>query len=263
MDDGRGADSRSLADPLGRALLDHLQGTAGRLVYRDGPAVQDGSVEQFYFRPPEEWAGETVADLERLADAGAVLDVGCGAGQHLTWLQDRTADAIGVDVSRRAVATARQRGARQAVVGDMHELPFDDGRFQALHCVGTQLGLGGSLAGIAALLAEFARVSTDDAVAIVDSYDPRRLDEDFFGYRPDPRDGVSHRCFHLEYERESWPAGRRAVGRTLHFLCCSPERLGEIVAETPWQVRSVRHTEPREIHYRALLDRRPTGRPNA
>ena len=263
MEDGRRDHSCSLADPMGRALLDHLEGIAGQLVYRDGPAVQDGTVEQFYFRPPEEWAEETVADLERLAEAGTVLDVGCGAGQHLHWLQERAPEAVGVDVSPRAVATARQRGVRQVIVGDMHELPFEEGRFEALHCVGTQLGLGGSVAGITALLREFARVGTDDSVAIVDSYDPRRLDEDFFGYRPDPRDGVAHRCFHLEYEREAWPAGRRAVGRTLHFLCCSPSRLEEIVTETPWQVRSVRHTEPREIHYRTLLDRRPTGRPNA
>ncbi|WP_394348642.1 class I SAM-dependent methyltransferase [Halovivax sp.] len=249
---------RTFADPFGRAMRDFHRGEPGRLVYRDGTEVQDGNVEGFYFTPRAEWGEETTLELERLADArGPVVDVGCGTGQHVRWFQDRGVDAVGVDVSPNAVGTAREMGAERVLVGDMHDLPFEDGRFRAVHCVGTQLALGGSLAGIAALLREFARVTAEDAVGLVDNYDPTRLGADFFGFRPDPREGIAHRCFHFEYERARWEPGVRAVGPALHFLLCSPDRLRAAASETPWTVAAVRHTEPREIHYRARLERKP------
>jgi len=108
----------------------------------------------------------------------------------------------------------------------MFDLPVPTDAFGAVHVVGTQLGLGRSLAGVRELLVEFTRVTDDGGVAVVDNYDPTRLDEGFFGYRPDPREGIAHRCFHLEFERETDDGEpRREIGRTLKFLLCSPARL--------------------------------------
>lgn len=248
-------EDRTPGDPLGRAMVDFARGKPGTLVYRDGSASQDGRVEAFYFTPPAEWHAETIACLEALANAGEpIVDVGCGTGQHLRWFRDEGLEAIGVDVSPRAVTVARDRGADRVVVGDMHDLPFPDGRFRAIHCVGTQLGLGGSIAGITTLLNEFARVTTDDALALLDNYDPNRLAPDFFGYRPDPREGIAHRCFHFEYDHPTFATGVRAIGRSLHFLLCSPDRLREAASETAWTVRGETYTSPDGGYYRTLLE---------
>ncbi|ELZ10935.1 methyltransferase type 11 [Halovivax asiaticus JCM 14624] len=242
-------------DALGLAMWDYQQGRDGTLRYRDGLATKDGNVEEFYFTPPAEWADDRIAQLKRLTDSGGpVLDVGCGTGQHVRWVRDHDVDAVGIDVSSRAVATARERGTRQVLVGDMFTLPFGRDRFRAINCSGTQLGLGGSLAGIADVLDRFARVTTDDALALVDNYDPRELDSDFFGYRPDPREGIAHRCFHFEYERATTAPGLDAIGRSLHFLLCSPDRLREATAGTPWRVDEVFPTNDGTF-YRALLER--------
>ncbi|MFC3959665.1 class I SAM-dependent methyltransferase [Halovivax cerinus] len=249
------ATTKPCEDALGLAMLDYQQGRDGTLLYRDGLATKDGNVEEFYFTLPAEWADERIAQLRRLTDSGGpVLDVGCGTGQHVRWVRDQDVDAVGIDVSSRAVATARERGTRQVLVGDMFDLPFDRDRFRAINCSGTQLGLGGSLAGIADVLDRFARVTTDDAIVLVDNYDPRKLDDDFFGYRPDPREGIAHRCFHFEYERATTGAGLDAISRSLHFLLCSPDRLRETVARTPWRVDEVFPTDD-ETFYRALLER--------
>ncbi|SDR28703.1 class I SAM-dependent methyltransferase [Natronobacterium texcoconense] len=249
---------RERADPLGRAMLAYQRDEPGRLLYRDGSRTQDGRVREFYFQPSDEWSDETVGVLERLCDHEPILDVGCGAGQHALWWQDRGVDAVGIDASPGAVRSARERGLESAAVMDMFDLAVADERFGAVHCVGTQLGLGGSLAGITDLLEQFACATDDAAVAVVDNYDPRRLDREFFGYRPDPREGIAHRCFHLEFVRECDGTRERTVGRTLQFLLCSPERLREAATETPWQVVDVIRGETSDgeadAHYRAILE---------
>ncbi|WP_306054871.1 class I SAM-dependent methyltransferase [Natronococcus wangiae] len=234
-------------DPLGRAMRDYQRGEPGTLSYRDGDRTGGGRVREHYFRPRSEWGEHTIERLRSLE--GPVLDVGCGAGQHVCWLQDHGVDVVGVDVSPGAVEAARSRGGEDVRRDDMFDLPFDRDRFRSLHCIGTQLGLAGSLAGISELLAEFARVTGGDGVAVVDNYDPRRLGDDFLGYRFDPRTGVARRCFHFEYERD----GERVVGPTLQFLLCSPARLEEATIGTPWAVTDVRHDDPDGAHYVATL----------
>ncbi|ADB62594.1 Methyltransferase type 11 [Haloterrigena turkmenica DSM 5511] len=265
---------QAAADPLGRAMLAHHRGEPGTLVYRDGAATQDGNVESFYFSPSESWDRATIECLERLSDCEPILDVGCGAGSHLLWWANRGVRAVGVDASPNAVLTARERcegcgtsrqsgeaaerGLEDVLVGDMFDLPVPTGAFGAVHVVGTQLGLGGSLAGISKLLREFARVTADKATAVVDNYDPTRLDDGFFGYRSDPREGIAHRCFHLEFEGEGDDGERyREVGRTLQFLLCSPARLREVAADTPWHVRDVLRPDGM-AHYRAVLGKGST-----
>lgn len=245
---------RDRADPLGRALLAYRRDEPGRLLYRNGSETQDGRVREFYFQPPEEWPNGTIDLLERLADHEPILDIGCGAGQHALWWQDRGVDVTGIDASPAAVATARERGLEDAAVMDMFELGVDDDRFGAVHCVGTQLGLGRSLAGIEELLEAFARVTEANGVAVVDNYDPVELESGFFGYRPDPREGVAHRCFHFEFVREGEDIRDRIVGPTLQFLLCSPDRLREATAETPWQVVDVRR-QREGSYYRAVLEK--------
>lgn len=237
------------ADPLGRAMCDYQRGELGTLSYRDGDRTADGRVEEHYFRPRSEWREQTVERLARFE--GPVLDVGCGAGQHVCWLQDRGVSVVGVDASPGAVAAARARGGEDICLGDMFELPFERGQFRSLHCIGTQLGLAGSLPGISELLAEFARVTDERGVAVVDNYDPERIAADSLGYRSDPRSGVARRCFHFEYEDER--NGERLVGPTLQFLQCSPARLAEATIGTPWTLTDVRYDDPDGAHYVATL----------
>jgi SAM-dependent methyltransferase len=67
----------------------------------------------------------------RLADAGLlhgrVLDAGCGTGEHTLLAAARGADAVGVDISPRAIEQARARAAAQGLaarfeVGDVLRL---------------------------------------------------------------------------------------------------------------------------------------------
>jgi SAM-dependent methyltransferase len=73
-----------------------------------------------------------------LAHAGVeeglrLLDIGCGAGGALLAARDAGAEVFGFDASNAFAAVARERlpGAR-IEVGDMEELPFEDGSFDVV-----------------------------------------------------------------------------------------------------------------------------------
>lgn len=63
------------------------------------------------------------------AEPARVLEVGCGWGELALWVQRETgAELVAVDLSPYMVALARDAGV-DAHVGDVQELPFDDGAF--------------------------------------------------------------------------------------------------------------------------------------
>ncbi len=233
------------ADPLGRAILDYERdGLRGDCVYRDGAETWDGHIYENYFRPQEEWRDEWRALLESLEPP--VVDIGCGSGQHAEFLQGR-GEIVAIDVSPAAVEATRERGVEDARVMDMFDMEFPRDRFRSVLLSGTQLGLARSLAGARALLTDLARITGEDGVAVVDNYDPTGLDPDeLFGYRPDPRRGIAHRTFHFEYDR----GGEREVGRSLHFILFSAERLHDVTVGTPWHVAEV---QQRKGFYKAVL----------
>jgi len=238
-------------DPLGRAMLDYQRGgLCDDCRHVDGEDAWDAHVYENYFLPREEWVEVTFEVLETVE--GAVLDVGCGAGQHSLWLEEHGHDVVAADVSPGAVQAARERGVDDARVMDMFDLSFPSGRFRTALLNGTQLGLAGSFAGVRQLLSDLAAVTDESGVAVVDNYDPSALDpETFFGYRADPRRGVARRGFHVEYHRRNDDGEiRREVGRTLYFLLFGPDRLADATVGTPWHLDEVLGGDP---VYKAVL----------
>jgi SAM-dependent methyltransferase len=71
-----------------------------------------------------------------LAGGRRVLDAGCGVGYGTALLaQAGAADAVGIDVSAQTVeAAAAEHPEVQFAAADVHELPFEDGRFDLVVC---------------------------------------------------------------------------------------------------------------------------------
>lgn len=227
-------------------MWDYQRGDLGDCWYVDGDDRMDGHIAENYFGSHEDWDD---AQRERLGELdGPVLDLGCGAGQHVRFFEDRGTEVLGVDVSPGAVQAARERGVEHVAVGDMFALPFERDRFRSVLLNGTQVGLAQSVAGVRSLLSDLAYVTDGEATAQVDNYDASLVDSELFGFRPDPRDGFAHRTFHFEYEPRD---GDRILGRALHFLLFSPARLRDICVGTPWSVTEVEHRH--EVYYNARL----------
>jgi len=233
-------------DPFGRAVLDHHRGDReAPLLQRDGETALEHPIEQFYFEPfAAERAGEWLAD--RLA--GPLVDLGAGAGRHALYFQERF-ETVAVEPSDHLVEVMRGRGVEDARSGDMFALreTFDRDRFRSALAHGTQVGLAGSMQGLRRFLGDLAHVTTPDATAVLDSYDPTvPAAAELLGYRADPTPGLAHRVMTFEYEGE--------VGETLLFRLFGPDRLREATAGTGWTVTATRESEG--AHYQAALAKR-------
>jgi SAM-dependent methyltransferase len=232
-----------MADPFGRAIRDHHEGERSEPLWQvDGEEALAHPIESFYVEPRDP-DGETTRWLEsRLA--GPLLDVGAGVGRDALYFGERM-ETVALEVSEHLVAVMDDRGVRDARHGDMFDLPatVERGRFRSVRAAGTQLGLVRSRGRLRAFLDDLARVTTPDATAILDNYDPDRIDDDMLGYRPVPDDGLAFRTFHFEYEGDR--------GRTLLFRLFSPDRLRAACTDTDWRVREVRYFDERR--YDAVL----------
>lgn len=84
------------------------------------------------------WHMRKVASRLQIAPGNSALDIACGTGAWLQELQDHGATVSGIDISERAVASAKARlpdaDIRQGVAED---LPFDDGKFDLITCMGS------------------------------------------------------------------------------------------------------------------------------
>ena len=101
---------------------------------------EDGSRRQL---PLRRWLRSVPEEEEMLLDrvVSPALDVGCGAGRHLEALHQRGIEATGVEVSRYAVAIARERAA-SVIHGSVFDVPGDPCWNTALLLDGN-IGIGG------------------------------------------------------------------------------------------------------------------------
>ena len=237
-----------MADAFGHAIRDwHLDDLVGPLCDRDGEEVREHPIEDFYFDPVDPTA-EYTAWLESWLD-GPMVDLGAGAGRDALYFQD-SFEVVAIEPSEALVATMRDRGVDDARVGDMFSLreQFPADRFRSALAFGTQLCLAGSMQGLRRFLADLAHVTTPDATAVLNSYDPDADGvADLLGFRPDPTPGLAHRITWFEYGDE--------VDEALYFRLFGPDRLREAADATGWRVADVvRPTDP--IEYRAALEKR-------
>lgn len=220
----------SAGDAFGRMLLDHHRGLpAAGVIERD-----DGFVHAhdpaMYFAPPARWGSHERRAL-RFA-RGRVLDVGCGAGRHALYLQDRGHDVVAIDVSPAAVRVSRERGVRRALKLSISDVGSRRGTFDTIVLMGNNFGLLENPARGGRILGRFARITSGRARIIATTLDP---------YQTDDLD-------HLRYHRRNRARGRmggqvrlRARYRNeatpwFDYLLASRDEVRSIVEGTGWAV---------------------------
>lgn len=119
--------------------------------------------------PIERWLKRAPDDEERLLDRaeGPVLDIGCGPGRHLAALGRRGIEATGVEVSRFAVAIAREQAA-DVIHGSVFDFP-EAGKWRTALLLDGNVGIGGNPR---KLLARTAELLCPDGQVLVELEPP-------------------------------------------------------------------------------------------
>ncbi|MGD8237346.1 MAG: methyltransferase domain-containing protein [Armatimonadota bacterium] len=107
---------------------------------------EDGFLDEM--RSPADYFDVRVSPQEEEAlqhARGRVLDIGCGPGRVLLYLQERGLAVTGIDSSPLTVEVARERGARDVRLMSLTELDFPAGSFETALFFGNNFGLAGTL----------------------------------------------------------------------------------------------------------------------
>ncbi len=84
-------------------------------------------------RMPTEEMTKIIDSLTHLlSDCRTILDAGVGTGRYAIELSQRGYSVIGLDISQKMLAIARQKGMKDLLIGDISgKIPFRDGYFDA------------------------------------------------------------------------------------------------------------------------------------
>lgn len=172
-----------------------------------------------YFSEYEDWTPIERKAMELVK--GRVLDIGCGAGRHLLYLQSKGFDVMGIDSSPLAIKVCTLRGLKKARVMPIEELDFKPNSFDTVIMMGSNFGLFGGFKKARRILKKMRRITSKNGLIIAATRDTFKTDN------PD------HLAYHkLNRERGRMPGQlrlrirfRKCVGRWFDYLIVSKKEM--------------------------------------
>lgn len=222
---------RDSRDAFGWEIHDFFKNKTGcEIVERDDGYIESGAGPRIYFSQYRDWPVPVQKAMGYVR--GRVLDIGCGAGRHALYVQQRGCDVLGTDNSPRAIAVCRSRGLRRARVVPISRLTKKLGRFDTVVMLGNNFGLFGSVTQARRLLKRFHGMTSDRGRIIAETLDPYRTTV------------PEHRMYHRRNRKRGRMAGQvriRCRYKTratpwFDYLFVSKSEMKKILQGTGWKV---------------------------
>jgi len=235
-------------DIFGKALMEYCKGDKTPLmIRRDDGYVEKERFLDIVFSECDKWD-----ELERMAlehVKGRVLDVGCGAGRHSLWLQEKGFEVVAVDVSPLAVEVSKSRGVRDCRVMDATNLSFSPNSFDTILLMGNNFGVAGNVEGTKRMFEKFYQITSKDAIVIVTSRNPIATNN------------PEHLKYHELNRKRGRPIGqvtiqleyKGGVGDWFDLLLASPDEMEEICKPVGWSLAQI--FKDKNEMYAAILRR--------
>ncbi len=163
-------------DAYGQAIHDYFSGQGGfEIVERDDGWIGNSLGPPAYFSEFDDWPSHERNAMSHVR--GRVLDVGCGAGRHSLYLQDRGFDVMATDISPLAIEVCKRRGLTSAMALPLTRIGRALGRFDTILMLGNNFGLFGGHRRARWLLRRFKGITGDGGRIIAESRDPYATDD--------------------------------------------------------------------------------------
>ena len=191
-----------MKDLFGKAILDYQTNNSPEdLITETSISEADEMSVAYLFRSYAEMPKLEQKALQ-LAN-GKVLDVGCGAGSHALYLQEKGFDVTAIDISVNAIKACELRGLKKANVQDIMQLEGD--KFDTILLLMNGAGMCGKLKNIPNFLQKLKALLTDEGQILVDSSDIIYMfdeDEDGGKWIPTDVDYYGEVVFDIAYKGE-------------------------------------------------------------
>jgi SAM-dependent methyltransferase len=191
-----------MKDLFGKAILDYQTNNSPEdLITETSISEADEMSVAYLFRSYAEMPKLEQKALQ-LAN-GNVLDVGCGAGSHALYLQEKGFDVTAIDISANAIKACELRGLKNAKVQDIMQLEGD--KFDTILLLMNGAGMCGKLKNIPNFLQKLKALLTDEGQILVDSSDIIYMfdeDEDGGKWIPTDVDYYGEVIFDIAYKGE-------------------------------------------------------------
>lgn len=244
-------------DAFGKHLLAQYEAklkgepTVAEIVERDDNYVDYGSTAGMYFSDYEDWS-----EIEQQAvdqTKGRVVDIGCGAGRHSLYLQEKGFDITAIDNSAGAIEVCKLRGLEKVFVYSIDEIDkFEPNSFDTILMLGNNFGLFGDPENAKILLKKMHKITPPNAQIIAQTLNPYMTDDKA----------------HLKYQKQNKKLGRMAgqirlrvryfqyIGEWFDYLFVSPEEMTGIIENSDWQIRELTH--PENSTYFGVIEKKST-----
>ncbi|TDS16618.1 methyltransferase family protein [Maribacter caenipelagi] len=189
-------------DILGTALLDYQNGN-----YTEDITTYSSLQEEDVLPLP--YMFRSFKDMPELEQKGLqlckgkVLDVGCGAGSHSLYLQEKGVLVTGLDVSKGAIEVSKLRGLKNTAYSEL--LDYEGEQFDTILILMNGVGLAGTLDGLEPFFSKLKALLKEDGQILLDSSDIIYMfedDEDGGYWIPDNVNYYGEVSFEMEYKKE-------------------------------------------------------------
>jgi len=160
-------------DAFGHALYDYYTNQGGYIILERNDRLIGGALGlSVYFTEYKDWPESNKQAMKYVS--GRVLDIGCGAGRHILYLQEKGFDVLGIDSSAMTVKTCLSRGVKNIKQLSINQIDCTLGKFNTILMLGNNFGLFGDFKKAKRLLKKFHEITFDNAKIIVESKDPHK-----------------------------------------------------------------------------------------
>ena len=204
-----------MKDLFGKAILDYQTNNSPEdLITETSISEADEMSVAYLFRDFKD-----MPKLEQKAlqlAKGKVLDVGCGAGSHALYLQEKGFDVTAIDISKNAIKACELRGLKNCKVSDVLDLDVDtsttlsmtnqyDNKYDTILLLMNGTGIFGKMNQISKFLQKLKSLLNDGGQILIDSSDLIYMyDQDEDGAYEVPANGYyGELTFTIQYKGET------------------------------------------------------------